>query len=65
MFEHIKRELTVSKFKRSPGTIAIEAKDDIIKRLGKSPNVADAIVYANWVRKGYRVPVGGLPMMFG
>lgn len=65
MFEHIKRELTISKFKRSPGTIAIEAKDDIIKRLGKSPNVADAIVYANWVRKGYRVPAGGLPMIFG
>jgi hypothetical protein len=65
LMDHIKRELSVAKFKKSPGKTAVEAKEDIISRLGKSPNVADAIVYANWVRKGYRLPPSGLPMIFG
>ncbi|MCB9047708.1 MAG: hypothetical protein H6550_16355 [Chitinophagales bacterium] len=44
--------------------IVVEAKEDIKKRLGnKSPNRADAIVYWNWVRKGYRMVFGGFPVM--
>ena len=35
--------------------IAVESKEAIKKRLGKSPNVADAVVYWNWARKGYRI----------
>lgn len=32
------------------GNITIESKEDIKKRLGRSPNKADAAVYWNWVR---------------
>lgn len=46
--------------------IAIEGKDEIKKRNGgKSPNLADAAVYANWVRKGYRLQSGGFPILGG
>lgn len=49
------KELCIPKVVQSSGSIAVEAKEDIKKRLaGKSPNKADAIVYWNWVRKGYR-----------
>lgn len=49
------RELCIPKFDVSTGAIAIEKKESIKKRLGgKSPNLADAVVYWNWVRKGYR-----------
>jgi len=35
--------------------ITVEEKEKIKKRLGgKSPNVADAFIYWNWIRKGYR-----------
>jgi hypothetical protein len=33
------------------GKIAVESKDDIIKRLRRSPNKGDAAVYWNWVRR--------------
>lgn len=46
--------------------IAIESKDEIKKRNGgKSPNLADGAVYANWVRKGYRFQSGGFPVLGG
>lgn len=64
LMNHIKRELTVAKFKLQGSKLTIEAKENVKQRLGKSPNVADAIVYANWVRKGYRMSITGLPMMF-
>lgn len=53
--EQIQKELTAPKFVANGTMITIEKKDDIKKRLSKSPNVADAIVYWNWVRKGYHV----------
>jgi hypothetical protein len=31
--------------------VKIEPKEDIVERLGRSPNKGDAFVYANWVRK--------------
>jgi hypothetical protein len=33
------------------GKIIIEPKEEIRKRLGRSPNKGDACVYWNWVRK--------------
>lgn len=42
-------ELTTPTFVDEPRTI-IEPKDEIVARLGRSPNKADAFVYANWVR---------------
>lgn len=60
------KELCAAKFVLQGGAIAIEKKEIVKKRLGgKSPNVADAITYWNWVRKGYRanlhidLPVSG------
>lgn len=34
------------------GNIIVESKEEIKKRLGRSPNKGDAAVYWNWVRKG-------------
>jgi len=51
----IRKELCIPKFSAAGGKIAIESKEAIKKRLGKSPNVMDAIVYWNWTRKGIRV----------
>ncbi len=33
------------------GKIAVESKEDIKKRLGRSPNKGDAVIYWNWRRK--------------
>lgn len=33
------------------GNIIVESKDEIKKRLGRSPNKGDAAVYWNWIRK--------------
>jgi hypothetical protein len=66
MFEQILFELSIPKFKLKLGKIAIESKDDIKKRMGgKSPNVADAIAYWNWVRKGHYISGGALPIWGG
>lgn len=55
MMKQLKIELTIPKYKLSKLSIVVESKDDIKKRLKhKSPNVADAFVYWNWIRKGYR-----------
>lgn len=49
------RELTVVQFKDEGSVVQIESKDDIRKRLGRSPDRADAVVYWNWVRPRTRV----------
>lgn len=54
LWKALKKEASVPKFKVG-SRISIESKDNIKKRLGgKSPNILDAVVYWNWVRKGYR-----------
>lgn len=46
------KELTNVKYKVSDRSILIEGKEQIKARLGgKSPNILDAIVYWNWIRK--------------
>lgn len=56
IMKQVRLELTVARFTHKEGAIAVESKEAIKKRLGgKSPNVADALAYWNWVRKGYRV----------
>jgi len=48
------KELTTIKYKVTPRGIQVEDKEEIKKRLGgKSPNVADAFVYWNWMRHDY------------
>lgn len=59
MMQRIMVELTTPRFKVSSSNVQVERKEDIKKRLGgKSPNVADCIVYWNWVRKGHYVQGG-------
>ncbi len=61
----LKKELVTPKFLLSSGVVAIEKKEHIIKRIGKSPNMLDSVAYWNWVRKGYRLSVGVMPMVYG
>lgn len=49
------RELTIVQFKDEGAVVTIESKDEIRKRLGRSPDKADAVVYWNWVRPRTRV----------
>jgi hypothetical protein len=44
------RELTTPTFEIKSGKVVVESKDEIKKRIGKSPDAADAVVYGNWVR---------------
>ena len=44
------RELTAIRYEVTNRAIVVESKEKIKKRLGKSPNLADAVVYWNWVR---------------
>ena len=50
-------ELVAIKYKFTPkGQIQIESKDDLRKRLGRSPDRADALVLAAWDVPGSDVP---------
>lgn len=44
-------DLTTPKFEIKNGKIYVESKEEIKKRLGRSPNKGDAFVYWNWRRK--------------
>lgn len=60
------RELCIPKFDTNSRHIAIERKESIKKRLGgKSPNIADAAAYWNFVRKRYRSRGMELPVFGG
>jgi len=55
-------ELVMATYQVRSGKVVLESKDDIKKRLGRSPNRSDAVVYANWVRPRTRpAPVVMLP----
>jgi hypothetical protein len=43
-------DLTTPKWTTRGGKIFVESKEEIKKRLGRSPNKGDAFVYWNWVR---------------
>jgi len=46
------QDLTTVRYKiKSERSIAIESKDEIKKRIGRSPDDAEAFVIANWVRE--------------
>jgi hypothetical protein len=60
------KELISIKAEFKGNAIAIESKENIKKRLnGKSPNLADAVAYWNWTRKGYRLYGTYLPIIGG
>lgn len=52
-FDLLKAELIEPRYSVSDKIISVEKKENIKQRLGKSPNLADAVVYWNWIRKGY------------
>lgn len=56
LLNQLLKELCIPKYTADKGSIQVESKESIKKRMmGKSPNLADAIVYWNWTRKGYKV----------
>lgn len=44
-------ELTIPTYKTNGKEVIVESKEDLKKRLGRSPDKADAAVYWNWVRQ--------------
>lgn len=58
------RELLIVRYSNKGYKIAVEPKEEIKKRLGnKSPNLADCIVYWNWVRQYGESDVIDLPFL--
>jgi len=61
----LRLELQAIKYEISADrTVKVVSKDAIKKILGKSPDYADSLVYANWV-KNFRGIIGGLPLCGG
>ncbi|MFA6167815.1 MAG: hypothetical protein WC700_14435, partial [Gemmatimonadaceae bacterium] len=44
------RELTMPRWEPKNGVVWVESKLEVKKRLGRSPDKADAVVYWNWIR---------------
>lgn len=53
--EELFRDLTTPTWWTKAGKIWVESKEDIRKRLGRSPDKGDACVYGNWVRQRGKV----------
>lgn len=51
------KQLIMPHYKIQGGVVVVESKLDIRKRLGRSPDTADAVVYGNWVRPRAKVKV--------
>lgn len=59
----LKKELVIPRYELKANTISVEAKESIKKRMGgQSPNLADAFVYWNFIRKGFRASPMALPL---
>lgn len=64
--EGLKLELGSIQYEvNSERTIRVSSKDVIKKILGKSPDLADALCYANWVKNDKEFWRGGLPISGG
>jgi hypothetical protein len=56
----LKTDLCCARYKVTPGgRIAVESKPDIIKRIGRSPDKGDAVVYAYHHTADARMLMGG------
>jgi hypothetical protein len=44
--QDLSNDLVAPRFSVKSGKICVESKDDIIKRIGRSPDRADAVIYA-------------------
>lgn len=49
-------DLTAPRFKPTPAGIQVESKDEVKKRIGRSPDCGDAVTYVYWVQQT-RVPM--------
>jgi hypothetical protein len=66
ILKRLVKELTVPRYEYRANTISVEPKESIKKRMsGFSPNLADAFVYWNFIRKGYRYNQIALPISAG
>jgi hypothetical protein len=45
-------DLCATRYRIMPAGIQLEAKEDVLQRLGRSPDTADAVVLCNWWRGG-------------
>lgn len=54
--DELLRDLISPAFETRNGRILVEAKEEIVRRLGRSPNKGDAAVYGNWVRHRQPLP---------
>lgn len=52
-------DLCVVKWFTRNGKIIVESKEDLKKRLGRSPDKGDAFVYWNWIRQAQQFPSFG------
>jgi hypothetical protein len=58
------KELMAHRYQTKGGRTRVLSKDDVKKLLsGKSPNLADAMAYWNWMRKGYYMGASYVPIM--
>jgi hypothetical protein len=53
-------DLTAPRWKLTPGGIQIEAKAEIKKRIGRSPDKGEAVIYANVTTPKRNLVIGGL-----
>lgn len=60
--EELLRDLTTPLWERRDGKILVEPKEKIRKRLGRSPNKGDALVYWNFVRYRRELPPDDTPI---
>ncbi len=65
VFMQLCKELLAHQYSTKSGKIVVMKKEEVQKLLsGKSPNLADAVVYWNWIRKGY-YNTGGYSPVYG
>jgi len=66
IFKKLTKELIAHDFKVQAGKVIVESKIDVKKKLGgKSPNLADSVVYWNWMRKNYYSAPKAMPFSSG
>ncbi|RUP42334.1 MAG: hypothetical protein EKK63_01775 [Acinetobacter sp.] len=66
LLKDLKKELILHDFKVQGGKIAVESKENVKKKLGgASPNLADCVVYWNWMRKNHYKKAKPMPMSSG
>jgi len=61
--EELFQELSTPTWRDRGGKIFVESKDDLKRRLRRSPNKADSVIYWNWVRTKRTIATGKATMV--